>query len=142
MNKKINFFDNGITKIRNKTKLKKWMIKCINDHEYNLKIINYILCSKEEIKMLNKKYLQKNNYTDIIAFNYEDKKNIFADIYMCYEIIKENSKVYSVNLSEEIHRVMIHGILHLCGFKDFTKKEKEKIQVTEDLYLKKLKKEI
>ncbi len=142
MNKKINFFDNGITKIRNKTKLKKWIINCINDHEYNLKIINYILCSKEEIKMLNKKYLQKNNYTDIIAFNYEDKKNIFADIYMCYEIIKENSKVYSVNLSEEIHRVMIHGILHLCGFKDFTKKEKEKIQVTEDLYLKKLKKEI
>lgn len=142
MNKKINFFDNGITKIRNKTKLKKWIINCINDHEYNLKIINYILCGKEEIKMLNKKYLQKNNYTDIIAFNYEDKKNIFADIYMCYEIIKENSKVYSVNLSEEIHRVMIHGILHLCGFKDFTKKEKEKIQVTEDLYLKKLKKEI
>ena len=93
MNKKINFFDNGITKIRNKTKLKKWIINCINDHEYNLKIINYILCSKEEIKMLNKKYLQKNNYTDIIAFNYEDKINIFADIYMCYEIIKENSKV-------------------------------------------------
>ena len=61
---------------------------------------------------------------------------------MCYEIIKENSKVYSVNLSEEIHRVMIHGILHLCGFKDFTKKEKEKIQVAEDLYLKRLKKEI
>ena len=142
MNKKINFFENKIIKVRNKVKLKKWMINCIEDHKYDLKIINCIFCNKEEIKTLNKKYLQKNNYTDIIAFNYEDKKNIFADIYMCYEIIKENSKVYSVNLSEEIHRVMIHGILHLCGFKDFTKKEKEKIQVAEDLYLKRLKKEI
>jgi len=142
MNKKINFFENKIIKVRNKIKLKNWIINCIEDHKYNLKIINCIFCNKKEIKTLNKKYLQKNNYTDIIAFNYEDKKNIFADIYICYDVVKENAKLYSVSLNEEIHRVMIHGILHLCGFKDFTKKEKERIQAAEDLYLEKLKKEI
>lgn len=140
MNNKIFFFENNLLKLKNKLILKKCILNTIKKYSYNLKHINYIFCTKLEIKSLNKKYLHKNNYTDIIAFNYENKKNIFADIYICYNVVKENSKIYMTDLQEELHRVMIHGVLHLCGFKDDTDTGKKEMQKIENFKLKELKK--
>ncbi len=139
MKNKILFFENNLVKLKNKQKLREWVNNCVTDHKYVIVCLNFIFCTKKEIKDLNKKYLKKDSLTDVIAFNYENKKNIFADIYMCYDVIKENSETYSVKIKEEIHRVMIHGILHLCGLKDHKTKEKNNMTKFENFYLKKLK---
>lgn len=139
MKNKILFFENNLVKLKNKQKLRVWINNCVEDYKYTIVCINFIFCRKKEIKDLNKKYLKKDNLTDVIAFNYENKKNIFADIYMCYDVIKENSETYSTRTKEEIHRVMIHGILHLCGLKDHKTKEKNNMRKFEDFYLQKLK---
>ena len=140
MNNKISFFENNILRLTDKLILKKCILNTIIEYGYNLKHINCIFCTKSEIKSLNKKYLNKNNYTDIIAFNYENKKNIFADMYICYDVVKENSKVYITDLKEELHRVVIHGVLHLCGFKDDTDFEGKEMRKIENFKLKELKK--
>ncbi len=139
MKNKILFFENNLVKLKNKKKLRSWINSCVEDHEYVIVCMNFVFCTKKEIKSLNKKYLKKDNLTDVIAFNYENKKNIFADIYMCYDVIKENSETYSTKIKEEIHRVMIHGTLHLCGFKDQKTKEKNNMKKIENVYLQKLK---
>tara|TARA_B100000401_G_C52305070_1_gene484540 strand:+ start:131 stop:562 length:432 start_codon:yes stop_codon:yes gene_type:complete len=139
MKNKILFFENNLVKLKNKQKLREWINNCVADRKYVIICVNFIFCTKKEIQDLNKKYLKKDNLTDVIAFNYENKKNIFADVYMCYDVIKENSRLYSVKIKEEVHRVMIHGILHLCGLKDQKTKEKNNMTQFENFYLQKLK---
>lgn len=87
---------------------------------------------------LNKKYLNHNTYTDIITFTLSDKsKPIISEIYISVERVRENSISLKVNYQEELHRVMIHGILHLCGFSDHTVKEKRIMRQKENFYLSK-----
>jgi rRNA maturation RNase YbeY len=101
---------------------------------YNKKIgkIAYIFCSEEHILEINKQYLQHDYYTDIITFEYSKDKIISGDIFVCIDTIKSNSKKFNTLYSEELHRILIHGILHLCGIDDKGTEERKIMEIHEN----------
>jgi probable rRNA maturation factor len=133
----INFFteDTNYT-LKQKIKLRHWIKSTIEHYLYKLEVINYIFTSDKYLLELNKEYLAHNTFTDIITFNQSSEpKIIAADIYISIERIKENAKKLNLSFSEELHRVMIHGVLHLLGFTDKEESEKEVMRKKENHYL-------
>lgn len=123
-------------KLKEKTKLKQW-IKLITEKEkHTLGTINYIFCSDEELLEINVKHLNHNTYTDIITFDYTESKKISSDIFISVDRVAENAKKFNASFEEELHRVMIHGVLHLCGFKDKSKADAELMRHKENQALK------
>jgi rRNA maturation RNase YbeY len=112
-------------------------IKTIAEDElYGLNSITYIFLSDEELLDINKKFLNHDYYTDVITFDLSNKeKELNGEIYISVDRVKENAVEYEENYKDELHRVMIHGILHLVGYKDKTKKEEETIRLKENHYL-------
>jgi probable rRNA maturation factor len=122
--------------LKEKTKIRDWIKKTIEDHQKKLKSINYIFTSDNYLSNINKDYLQHNTLTDIITFNQSAAPNLIeSDIYISIDRILENSKCYNLPFTEELHRVMIHGILHLLGFNDKTEAEKKEMRKKENHYL-------
>lgn len=113
----------------------KWIAAAIQEEEHKEDSINYIFCDDNYLLELNIKHLKHNTLTDIITFNYNIGKTISADIFISVDRILENAKKYAVSFQDELHRVMIHGILHLLGYKDKTKDEKSLMREKEDYYL-------
>lgn len=101
--------------------------------------LSFIFCSDEYLLSINKQYLNHDTYTDIITFdNSADEKILSGDVFISYDRIKENALLYKVSTSNEMHRVIIHGVLHLCGYYDERKEEKEIMTQKENFYLEKL----
>ena len=94
--------------------------------------INYIFCDNEKILKLNRQYLNHNYYTDILTFDYTKNDLLTGDIYISLETVKNNAVSYKTTFLEELYRVMIHGILHLCGIQDKTKEEKQYMTTEEN----------
>ncbi|HRO44487.1 rRNA maturation RNase YbeY [Agriterribacter sp.] len=94
-----------------------------------------IFCSDAYLLAINRQYLQHDYYTDIITFNLGTENNIEGEIYISIERVKENARLMHTSFKEEIHRVIFHGILHLCGHKDKLKSEKEDMRRKEDRLL-------
>ncbi len=123
-------------KLKEKTKLKSW-IKIITEKEKHiLGDINYIFCSDDELLEINQKHLNHNTFTDIITFDYTEAKKINSDIFISIDRVAENAEKFKVSFDDELHRVMIHGILHLCGYKDKTKADAELMRKKENASLK------
>jgi probable rRNA maturation factor len=124
----ISFQNEGIQfKLQEKTKLKHWIEQIITKHGkiHSIKI-NFIFCSDDYLNRINKTYLKHDSFTDIITFDYaEEKDKIEADILISIERITDNSEHYKIPFFEELRRVMAHGVLHLLGFKDKTKVQRE-----------------
>ena len=100
--------------------------------------ISIILLDKENLRKLNKQFFDKDEYTDVIAFNLEDYDYpIEGEIYICPNQINENAKKFKVTYDNELKRVIIHGCLHLLGYEDNSKKEKEKMRTLENYYINK-----
>lgn len=118
-------------------KTKDWIKDAIITRNYKVGEINYIFCSDEIILEINNQYLNHDYYTDIITFNYNDKKVINTDIYMSIDRIKDNAKIYNEKYINEFYRVLIHGILHLTGQNDKTKTQSLKMRQLEDYFLEK-----
>jgi len=97
--------------------------------------LNIILCNDEYLHKLNLSFLNHDTLTDIITFDYTESDIISGDIFISISRIKENANKYSLAIKEELHRVTIHGILHLCGYGDKTKREKEIMTSKENEYL-------
>jgi probable rRNA maturation factor len=115
------------------------MANVIKEENKILKNINYIFCSDEFLVGLNIKYLNHSTLTDILTFPDDSVTGrISGDIYISIERIRENSKKYVQPFEKELHRVMVHGVLHLLGYRDKTKSEKETMTLKEDYYLKKI----
>lgn len=101
--------------------------------------IQYIFCTDAYLIQLNRKYLQHDTYTDILTFSLAlPKEPVVAEIYISIERVQENAASLSIPAEEELHRVMIHGLLHLCGFNDGTDAEKKEMRRKENFYLKQL----
>ena len=100
--------------------------------------ICFVFCSDNYLQKLNKKYLSHSNFTDVITFDYSEKNILNGDVIISSERIKENSVIYNVSFKEELYRVMIHGLLHLMGYKDKTKVEKKEMRRLENLYMRNL----
>jgi probable rRNA maturation factor len=128
--------------LKSKNILKKWIVSAIEKKGRKAGDINFIFCSDEHLLGINKQFLEHDTYTDIVTFDYskeDPKKAISGEIFISIERVEENAKKFSKSFEDELHRVMIHGILHLLGYKDKTKNAKEEMTVEEDRALKKLK---
>lgn len=123
--------------LKQKTIYKHWIKSIILDLKKRVGEINYIFCDDEYLLEMNQKYLKHDTYTDIITFDYSEKNVISGDIFISIERVKENSTKFSKGFEEELHRVLAHGILHLCGFKDKTSKESTLMREKEDWAIKK-----
>lgn len=133
----INFFTEDISyQLKDKLKLKRWVKDTITAEGYKLDELNYILCSDAYLLQINQQYLNHDTYTDIVTFdNSEREKRITGDIFISVERTQENAGKYQVSPETELHRVIIHGILHLLGYKDKKPAEKQLMTEKEDFYL-------
>ncbi|MBQ8607528.1 MAG: rRNA maturation RNase YbeY [Bacteroidaceae bacterium] len=110
--------------------------------EYGKKVgeIAYIFCNDEKILEVNREYLQHDYYTDIITFDYTEKDRIGGDIFISLDTVKSNAEKFEQAYERELHRVIIHGILHLCGISDKEPGEREIMEAAEEKALKQLSK--
>jgi rRNA maturation RNase YbeY len=122
--------------LKESSKLKKWIANTIASEGFQLGDISYVFCDDAYLLKLNQDYLNHDTLTDIISFDYRMNKEINGEIYISVERVAENAKDFSVDFYTELHRVMIHGILHFCGFKDKTQSEEQKMRQREDEALK------
>lgn len=98
--------------------------------------ITFIFISKKEMTRMNREFMSHAYPTDILTFNLSEHANeLMAEIYICSDVVKENAKRFGVTKKNEFLRVMVHGILHLAGYKDKTRKEKKQMREREDVYL-------
>ena len=117
-------------------KIKEWINRIIEKHGYTLENLTYIFCSDEYLHQINLEYLDHDTYTDIITFNNADEAGVVeSDIFISIDRVKENGEALNTTFIDELHRVMIHGVLHLLGFDDKTAALKQKMQQEEDLSL-------
>lgn len=133
----IRFFNEDVAfTLKNKTQLKQWLTAVIVAEGYKLQELSYIFCSDAYLLQINQQYLDHDTYTDIITFdNSTDKGQITGDIFISIDRVRENADGFNVPLTDELHRVMVHGALHLLGYKDKTSADKEKMTEKEDHYL-------
>jgi len=116
---------------------KQWIGETIQAEQQELEQLSFIFCSDEYLHKINVEYLQHDTYTDVITFPYAEEW-VEGDIFISVERIRENAQQYNVAPDHELHRVIIHGVLHLLGYGDKTPEEKEVMTTKEDFYLKKL----
>ena len=133
----LHFFSDGITfRFRNIKKHREWILNSLRSEKKISGDINIIFCSDQYLRKINRKFLQRENYTDVITFsNSDDKRIISGDVFISVGRVKENSRQYYVSFTNELRRMIIHGILHLCGYDDKTKAEIRKMRRKEDIFL-------
>jgi len=136
----INFYNENIDfEPENKHLIQKWISSIIEEKKFSPGTLNYIFCSDEYLLKLNQQYLDHNTYTDIITFDYSTGKVLSGDIFISIDRVKENASKFRKTFENELHRVMVHGILHLIGYKDKTDVESKEMHNQEDHYLERLK---
>ncbi|SHM31296.1 rRNA maturation RNase YbeY [Cyclobacterium lianum] len=130
----IHFFEEDIrSEIQQKRNLKNWIKKVAAGKSFRIGNINYIFCTDEYLLEINKAYLNHDTLTDIITFDQSERfGEIDADIYISAERIRENADILGKTYQEELRRVLIHGILHLCGHRDKSPAEKKSMREEED----------
>jgi len=112
-----------------------WLSSCISDILLKEGSITYIFCDDEYLLKKNLKYLKHNALTDIISFDYTLGDLISGDIFISVERVLENSRIFNVSFKDELHRVMVHGILHFCGYTDKSSEDKALMRAKEDYCL-------
>lgn len=133
----INFFNEDIDfKLKGKNNFKAWLKKVAEIEGFRIGDLNYIFCSDQYLHKINLEYLEHDTYTDIITFdNSEDETTIEGDIFLSIERINDNSSTLKTPLEEEIKRVIIHGLLHLCGYNDHSSQDKDEMRRLESEYI-------
>jgi len=128
----ITFNFETLFELKKTTHLEDWVAKIVDNHGFTIGEINYTFCDDAYLHKLNIDFLQHDTLTDVISFDNTIGKLISGDIYISIERVVENAKDYKVSFDEELHRVMIHGVLHYIGFKDKTVLEKKQMTDAED----------
>ncbi len=133
----IRFFEEDIAyKLKNKMNVRQWINETVVAEGFHLQEITYIFCSDAYLLQINRQYLGHDTYTDTITFdNSPAKGKITGDIFISIPRVVENAASFNVSPTDELHRVMIHGVLHLAGYKDKTAASKKKMTEKEDYYL-------
>ncbi len=122
--------------LTSKLSLKTWIKQVIASYGKKLGAINYIFCSDEYLLAMNQQYLQHDEYTDIITFDYSENNVVSGDIFISIERIRENAEERAISFDLELRRVMVHGVLHLLGLKDKSEQEAGMMRSAEDQALK------
>jgi probable rRNA maturation factor len=131
------FFLQQNISLSNRAALKLFIHKIFMQEQCKLQSLTYIFCSDEYLLQINKASLQHDYYTDIITFDLSDSPHqITGDIYISTDRVRDNAATLAVSIKEELHRVIFHGALHLCGYKDKTPKHAKEMRAAEDRCLK------
>ena len=135
--KNIFFFFNGVTvTLRNRNKLKQFLKSIFKLENVKLESINYIFSTDKAIYSINKEFLKHDFFTDIITFSLSEKgKPVVADIYISVDRVRDNALLQKETFQRELHRVVFHGALHLCGYGDKSREEIKAMRKREDYYL-------
>lgn len=134
---KINFYSENEFLLEEEARYVSWLENVIASEGKSLEEISYIFCDDEYLLKINMEYLDHDTYTDIITFDYSVGKTLQGEIYISTERVLENSETFSVKFEDELRRVLVHGVLHLSGYKDKTdeeaaimrRKEEEKMEL-------------
>lgn len=113
-------------------KVSEWIKKVASKYNKKIGELSYLFCNDEKILEVNLQYLQHDFYTDIITFDYSEKDKISGDIYISLDTVKTNSLLFNTEFSNELHRVIIHGVLHLCGVNDLTDDQEMEMRAAEE----------
>ena len=119
-------------KTPSKKTLKIWVEKIVASEKRKLKSLAYNFCSDEELFQKNKQFLNHSTYTDIITFDYSDENFLTGEIYISADRVKENAEKFKISFEDELVRVMAHGVLHLCGYKDKSPLQQKQMRAAED----------
>lgn len=141
----IRFFQEGVNfRLKRKKVLRQWIISSAGAEGRDLESLTFVFMDDDGLLAINRQYLHHDEYTDIITFDFSETNNskkkevLQGEIYISAQRVKENARAFGKTYSEELHRVMIHGVLHLCGYRDKTSAAKKLMTAREDYYLKKL----
>jgi len=122
-------------KLNDEEGLSKWISDCIRSENCKEGDINYIFCDDAYLHKLNVEFLDHDTLTDIISFDYSVGKQLHGDIFISIDRVRENAENYEVKFDDEIQRVVIHGVLHYCGYKDKEEADKKEMRQKENHYL-------
>ncbi len=123
----------------NTSALKVWIIQTVASYGLKVGNINYTFCNDEKIIEVNRQFLKHDYYTDIITFDYSINKIISGDLFISLDTVMSNARKFNVEFEKELHRVIIHGVLHLCGEDDKTEQAQELMTKAENKALNSLK---
>ncbi len=124
--------------LQNEEQMARWITFVIQNEGFNEGGINYIFCDDEYLLKLNVEFLKHETLTDIISFDYSMGKEINGDVYISIERVKDNANDYEVDFNTELARVMVHGILHYCGYKDKDEADAKIMRSKENYYMKQI----
>ncbi|MEY8870724.1 rRNA maturation RNase YbeY [Meridianimaribacter flavus] len=122
--------------LSNQTIFEQWIKETIQNEGCSLGDINYIFCDDDYLHKINIEFLDHDTLTDIISFDYSVGKQLHGDIYISVERVEDNAKDFKVDFDVELSRVIIHGILHYCGYKDKTDEDAKVMRAKEEQYMK------
>ena len=128
----IEFYSETDFNIEDTKALSRWIFEIILNENHELGDLTYVFCDDAYLHKLNVQFLNHDTLTDIISFDNSLGKQIHGEIYISVERVKENAGTYQVAFLEELHRVIIHGVLHFCGYKDKTEKQQETMSCKEN----------
>ena len=135
---KVYFFtDDMVLNLRNRTTLKKMIELLFRKENKSLERLYYIFCSDQKLLAINQQYLKHNDYTDIISFDLSSNDAVNGEIYISIPRVKENAQKFDQPFYSELLRVIFHGALHLCGYRDKKQPDKAKMSEKESFYLNK-----
>ena len=115
--------------------INKWISNVILSESFKEGDFNYVFCDDEYLHKLNMEFLSHDTLTDIISFDYSVGKIIHGDVFISIERVEENAKIFNNRFLNELYRVLVHGVLHYCGYKDKTEADKKTMRSREDFYL-------
>lgn len=115
--------------------IKAWIVSAIHEEKKELGFLNFIFTSDKQLLSINQEYLNHDTYTDIITFDYCENNVISGDIFLSIDRIRENAETFQTPFLDELHRVIIHGVMHLCGYADKRDEDKALMSEKEDYYL-------
>jgi rRNA maturation RNase YbeY len=129
-------FDNITFAFPNRNKLKHFIAQMFKANKRKLAVLNYVFSTDREVVKINREYLNHDFYTDVIAFDLSDSGlKVEGEIYISVDRVRQNAKTFDVPFYEELHRVIFHGTLHLCGYSDKSSSEKKEMRQKEAFYL-------
>jgi len=135
--KKIHFyFSDHSFVLKDRTKLKFFIEKSCRREKQKVQALTFVFCNNKKIRQLNKEFLNHNYNTDILTFPHSQKNSpLVADIFISLEQVLQNAKAFNVTIRNEIHRVIFHGVLHLCGYRDKTVAQVLEMKAMENKWL-------
>ena len=126
-------------RLRDKRKIASWLKAVAQEEGYALGDVTYIFCSSEVHRKMNIDFIGHDYFTDVITFDYSDLKGegiVSGDIFIDVDTVKDNARIYGATFTSEMHRIIVHGVLHLCGQKDKTPRAEKQMHRKEDKFLK------